>query len=1271
MPANIFTYANRGRQGGAALVVVLVLLVLMLGVILAFFSQSILQKQISKSSASQTAAELLATGAANTIIGDLKAEIQDANHSEALVTAGGTIYRPKASKFSVPEFSGISPAISGGVETDGLNNLIKISGSASFFSGAPASRGSDETTLPGGSTGRAISKKDWNRSRLLPSVSPSDATPTVADSTMPKWVYVTRQGTKPTAPGDWSPNLSDPTVIVGRYAFAIYNEGGLLDANAAGYPAAVTHSATASLWIADQTAYKSSAAHADLTKLGLDTDQVEALTSWRNAGILQAGGEGSARAFLQFASANPSQFLRVMGGPTAQPTDRAFAGRQQLISFFQSHFGDGSLPLLQYLGTFSRELNQPSIWPDTGRRLVSGQPASGDGTAYTGGNDAPLFAGGENAVNPVFKGVRVGTGFARRDGSLAITGEPLVKKRFPLNTLLWLSYDGPSSEVAASDPLFDQYRKLGLADEELNALRLKGTRANIAQYFGLSWNDAGKYWTYDQADPDGRIKTLQTVATEGRDANFFELLQAGIVAGSLAKGLGNWQNSATYTGIYHTTDTYLIWQVMQIGADIIENANPTRFPIQIRVKVSGAEFTQRKIFGATDLPTLFAYRSIAFPNQQSDPPLPAGRASNEPENGQTNPVTGSGKVAALVVPIIWNPYADDAMAVGRESEAIPSPDQIKITASSEDPTGNPLTASFQPQSTSIYSSGQDWNPYFLSAQDLIKWSEADTTMTFKFKSELYREPTILFRAGLPAGSELAMTGSTLMPASGYLELSSGKSFIGWPLGNDQPLRWSGSVNGVPKILTANAVQINPQSSPFNGARQGGFTVRFYYQAGGSTGWRLYHELWVGGDGSNVAVSDNAAADGSATILTANPATGYGLWDAGSIGTGNSFHWPSRIVWDPRTMRWGTPGSLYPTGDNPLFRCLSTDPDVLTVQSYRPTRSVGDGIGPPSTIPPGWHIGTGQTFGGPSQNLHATGTPQTYYADPDTIVRRAMGGAVGQPANLSANGANGEMPLGLPLASTVAAPAFKNLPAYNPPANQAVSRPFIMHRPYRSVGELGYVFRGTPWKNIDFSFSESGDSGLLDLFCIEEGEAASTLVAGKIDLNTRQNKVLESLLSGAGIDETASKGGTSSVTPKIPDGDAEVIARALISRTQSASSPKGPLTNVSDLVGRYNATASNANGQPFAGFTDDLTGLYSGGGTSAQNLVTRFRESAIRALAQAGMAGTWNLMIDLIAQTGRSKDGKFMTEGQKRYWVHVAIDRQTNKVIDSQVEEVLE
>ncbi len=52
------------------------------------------------------------------------------------------------------------------------------------------------------------------------------------------------------------------------------------------------------------------------------------------------------------------------------------------------------------------------------------------------------------------------------------------------------------------------------------------------------------------------------------------------------------------------------------------------------------------------------------------------------------------------------------------------------------------------------------------------------------------------------------------------------------------------------------------------------------------------------------------------------------------------------------------------------------------------------------------------------------------------------------------------------------------------------------------------------------------------------------------------------------------------------------------------------------------------------------------------------------------------MIDVVAQAGRYPPSsttltQFVVEGEKRYWLHIAIDRFTGAIIDQQLEAVSE
>lgn len=212
-----------------------------------------------------------------------------------------------------------------------------------------------------------------------------------------------------------------------------------------------------------------------------------------------------------------------------------------------------------------------------------------------------------------------------------------------------------------------------------------------------------------------------------------------------------------------------------------------------------------------------------------------------------------------------------------------------------------------------------------------------------------------------------------------------------------------------------------------------------------------------------------------------------------------------------------------------------------------------------------------------------------------------------------------------------------------PAN-AVDRPPILSRQIRTVAELGTVFRGQPWKTLNFTTADSGDVGLLDAFTIFEPNSffRSDIVAGKLSLNTRQSLVIEAVLAGISTSTNASP------LPLITAAQRTNIANALVAMTTAQ-----PMINKSELVTRFAADPS----------------VISLGNKEA-------REAVIRALSDVGQTRTWNLMIDVIAQSGRygasaSIVENFIVEGEKRYWLHVAIDRFTGEVIDQQLEKINE
>jgi len=204
----------------------------------------------------------------------------------------------------IPHLSGIAAMTN--TTPDPLPNLVRISmyndvtGTPSLTAPLVGSRASNlASTLPS-ANGKSISLKRWNQHYLLPRSSPGSAT---FDSTpastfvAPDWVFVTSQGPQV---------LTAPTTsVLGRYAYAIYDEGATLDLNVAGYPTTSTMA---------QTGAKGGIAYADLTMLtnGVPTvsstqinSVINSVVGWRNYASTQPSGSfASGFSFNAFSVTN-------------------------------------------------------------------------------------------------------------------------------------------------------------------------------------------------------------------------------------------------------------------------------------------------------------------------------------------------------------------------------------------------------------------------------------------------------------------------------------------------------------------------------------------------------------------------------------------------------------------------------------------------------------------------------------------------------------------------------------------------------------------------------------------------------------------------------------------------------------------------------------------------------------------------------------------------------------------------------------------------------
>ena len=237
-------------------------------------------------------------------------------------------------------------------------------------------------------------------------------------------------------------------------------------------------------------------------------------------------------------------------------------------------------------------------------------------------------------------------------------------------------------------------------------------------------------------------------------------------------------------------------------------------------------------------------------------------------------------------------------------------------------------------------------------------------------------------------------------------------------------------------------------------------------------------------------------------------------------------------------------------------------------------------------------------------------------------------------------------------------------------NSAVYRPIMLNRPFRNVAELGYAFRDLPWKTLDFFSDKSADAGLLDIFAINDGPAlfdsngnftgmgaVPTMTAGSVNLNTTQGADLQSVFAGSILSEIGP-------TTVVPTGAGETNAPVLAANVVNATAAS-PMLNKSELLNRANLPTTIL---PLPTPTTI---------EQPDQVVKTRREVVARTLSSVAQTRTWNLVIDVVAQTGRFKpnatslQNDFIVEGEQHYWVHVAIDRFTGKVIDKQIEVVNE
>lgn len=476
---------------GAALIIVLAFVVLLSGLVVAYLTRAGIDRQLAKSSFQDTKSDLLARSALDIVVADFKQEIADG----AMVTASNI--QPR--RWGIP-LAGETP----------FPNLIRRS-----VQGDPTGRTSGLSSGPAPSANPKrgeITSARWNSHFLLPRASSTgnDSTP-VSNFVPPDWELLTPQGPSSTPA---------PSLVIGRYAYAVYDEGGMLDANVAGFPyyAPPSSSPTPGLPLSD-VGRKGSIAFADLRALPttaggglLSASGINAIVGWRNYATVRpnsvfpnftfdlptvAGGTGTR--FVNYFAGNPqigtSQDFRTVATTTyLNRTDQAFISRTELIKLQQeAGFGAGAL---QHLGTFSRERNSPTWRSGTAAitqrfyignlNLVKPNPPSAsiaDIQRYFGLKWVSGTAGTVSPPTPAIPGhwQYVGaSGTSMQNGIPAFTSDPdfFQLLNYAMNKTNGSDPAHVMTTLSVGAALIDQY------DDDSAADPLTGTTTTMIEYSG-------------------------------------------------------------------------------------------------------------------------------------------------------------------------------------------------------------------------------------------------------------------------------------------------------------------------------------------------------------------------------------------------------------------------------------------------------------------------------------------------------------------------------------------------------------------------------------------------------------------------------------------------------------------------------------------------------------------------------------------------------------------------------------------------------------------
>ncbi|MEM9400735.1 MAG: hypothetical protein AAF984_11055, partial [Verrucomicrobiota bacterium] len=727
------------------------------------------------------------------------------------------------------------------------------------------------------------------------------------------------------------------------------------------------------------------------------------------------------------------------------------------------------------------------------------------------------------------------------------------------------------------------------------------TEEAIKQSFGLKWNDEKKQWDYTSPDgnePASSIKDIINSPPQDREPDFFERLKTAFYnfdqdAYSVGTTISN-----NFSPDYNILDSSVDLHILQIGSNIIDSADRDNVPTQLSMKLAGFDIAAP---GVEDLPYV---KTLNFGRTHEITYAGTHDANNYNEYDME-------KMHLVCIPLLFNPHRKSL--VSDQEDDVVTHIKLEITSGVLNDIRE-ITSDLVPVDITNEHPYLD-EPSLNLPADLSSPSVSPPIIIAAADFESYRYVHRIIGVGHNKGTADTMRNQNVQTkwyedTYGWIlydysdDITGSPDYIHSP-GRTQDLRFSVDLKDF-QVMVSYSID-------------GGNTWQAYNYLGGPPGlaslggMQLKADTHVIGARLPMLLTTTSTNDDGTKIITSNNLyTTVG----GNLQAQQRRHFH---LLDPRTDRFGP---VF-TSCNWYYRYTvpETSEEVVTTQSYISTI---DSINLKQLA-----VQEQPGFGDPLkhnaknlvlENMIGGNFDELHFADPDGVTR-IPDAALNEAGN--------------PYSET----------NYTDPTHPG--RPLVLNRPFRSVGELGYVFRDVPWKTLDLHNENSGDAKLVDLFAVRYEPPVSR---GRLNLTSLKKRwgndtsILEAILQGAGREMSLDDPTTDTI-----DGDLSSLAATLKTQLDTIDD----FDAIMEALGHSNIQTN----------IDELAQ----GEISGSQFSKSRREFLARALFDSVQDSTWNFMVDIIAQSGQQLGNRFIAQAEKRAWLHVAIDKENGKIIDRKIE----